>query len=40
MKGERITITKDGVESSDNEIDDYLIHVQMVLYAKNSEHPS
>jgi hypothetical protein len=37
MKGEQITTTKDGGKSSNSEINDYLIPIQMVLYAKNSD---
>ncbi len=41
MKGERITTTKDGVESFNNEIDNYLTPTQMVFqYVKSSGHPS
>jgi hypothetical protein len=40
MKGEQITTTKDGVESYNNEIYDYFILAQMVLYVKRDGHPS
>ncbi len=40
MRDERITTTKDGLESFDNEIDDYLTLAQMVFYTKSIGHPS
>jgi hypothetical protein len=38
MKGERITTTKDGVKSSNSEINNYLTPTQMVFYVKSSGH--
>ncbi len=38
MKGQRITITKDGAKSSDGEIDEYLAFVHIMFYTKNSGH--
>ncbi len=40
MRGERIITTKDGGESFNNEIDDYLIPIHMVFNAKSSGYPS
>jgi hypothetical protein len=40
MRGEQITTTKDGAESSDNEKDDYFTPAYMVFYAKRSEYPN
>jgi hypothetical protein len=40
VRGEQIITTKDGVEFSNNEIDDYLTLVHMVFYAMSSGHPT
>jgi hypothetical protein len=38
VRGERLTTTKDGLESFDNEINNYFTLAQMVFYTKNSGH--
>jgi hypothetical protein len=40
VRVERITTTKDGIESFDSQINDYFTLVQMVFYTKNNVHLS